>query len=482
MRPRRGPARISRILWITGLEGGPRLDEKVSCTFAGDEDVIIPRPAGKRLMKEALRQMFQSALEQLSLERIMPQKVTCRNGILEVSGGEQINLAPFKKILGVAIGKAAFRMAAGIAEILKPHVISGAAVSSVPPEQPLPYFLCYTGGHPYPNPQSFHAADVVREMLDDLKPHHLVIYLLSGGGSAICEKPVAEEISLEDSREFFRVLVTCGAGIVEMNVLRKHFSAIKGGRLAQRAYPARQVTLYVSDVPPGQPSSVASGPTMPDESTVEDCCQIAKRLDLLERFPSSIWKMFHEKRIPETPKPGDEVFENSSWHCLLDNQAGLDSLAEQMRRREWVVEADLSVDDWPLERAAEALLDRLAALRQRNPGRTVALLSGGELSCPVTGDGVGGRNQAFVLECARKIAGRDIVVLSAGTDGIDGNSDAAGAVADGSTLERAEKRGLDPADFQRRSDSYRFFEPLGDLIVTGPTGNNIRDVRILVTR
>ena len=146
----------------------------------------------------------------------------------------------------------------------------------------------------------------------------------------------------------------------------------------------------------------------------------------------------------------------------------------------WVVETELSVDDWPLERAADHLLERLRALRREHPGQTVAVLTAGELSWPVTGDGEGGRNQAFVLDCAQKIAGENIAVVSAGTDGIDGNSIAAGALADGTTLELGRKSGLDAAVYQRRSDSFHFFEALGDAIITGPTGNNVRDLRLLV--
>ncbi len=155
-------------------------------------------------------------------------------------------------------------------------------------------------------------------------------------------------------------------------------------------------------------------------------------------------------------------------------------LAAEAANQGWVVETDLSVDDWPVGRAADRLLSRLRELQLANQGRTVALLTGGELSCPVTGDGAGGRNQAFVLDCARKIAGENIAVLSAGTDGMDGNSSAAGAVADGTTLSRATRLGLDAGDFYQRSDSFRFFSRLGDELVTGPTGNNVRDLRILV--
>ena len=431
-------------------------------------------------MKDTLRRLFLSTLEELALERHMPRKVVCRESVLGI-GNDRIELAPFKKVLAVAIGKAAFPMAQEMSRILRPQVLSGIAVSSVPPPDTLSYFVAYQGGHPYPDGQSVHAANVVLEFLDDLKPHHLVIYLMSGGGSAICEKPVSDEISLNDLREFYRLLVTCGADIVEMNVLRKHFSATKGGRLAEQAHPARQLTLYVSDVPPDKPSTVASGPTLPDESTVGDCYEIVERLGLLESLPASIRSFFHDRCIPETPKPDSEAFQGSLWHCLLDNQDGVERLTAQVKDLGWVVEADLSVDDWPLEKAVDHLLGKLEHGKQAHPDATVAVLTGGELSCAVTGDGQGGRNQAFVLECARKIAGKNIAVVSAGTDGVDGNSPAAGAVADGSTLSRANELGMDAEDFQRRSDSYHFFKRLGDDLTMGPTGNNVRDLRLLVS-
>ena len=430
-------------------------------------------------MKADLREILLHTLDSLSLDKVMPRRITCREGILAV-GEERVDLSRRRKVICVSIGKAALRMAEQFAGIVKPHVVSGVVVSSIPPDLELPYFLHYTGGHPYPNAESFHAASVVLELVGDLRREDLVVYLLSGGGSAICEKPIAADISLDDSREFFRLLVTGGANIVEMNVLRKHFSAIKGGRLAEQADPARQMTLYVSDVPSDQPSTVASGPTMPDESTVEDCRELAQRLGLLDRFPASIRRMFDESTIPETPKPGGERFAHGSWHNLLGNQDGVDALRGQAASRGWVVEEDLSVDDWPYERAVEHLVGRVEGMRQAHPGKIVALLTGGELSVPVTGDGMGGRNQAFVLSCARRIAGENIAVISAGTDGVDGNSPAAGAVADGETIARARAAGVDADDYERRSDSFHFFEKLDDLLMTGPTGNNIRDLRALV--
>ena len=430
-------------------------------------------------MKHTLRQLFLSTLEGLSLDRVMPEKLAYQDDVLQV-GGDRIELGRHQKIVVVAIGKAAFQMSRALTEMVKGRAVAGIMVTSAKPEQELDGFKTYMGGHPYPDQQSFRAADVTQDLLHSLGREDLLIYLLSGGGSAICEKPISETVSLEDCREFYRLLVTCGANIVDMNVLRKHFSAIKGGRLAQAAHPARQFTLYVSDVPADEPSTVASGPTMPDESTVEDCYSITKRLKLAGHFPGSIQDMFDQSTIPETPKPGDAVFQDSSWHCLLGSQDGLDRLAAQAESKGWICRTDMSVDDWPLERAVGHLLEEIEELRSKHPGQTVALLTGGELSWPVTGDGMGGRNQAFVLACAERIVERNIAVVSAGTDGVDGNSSAAGALADGGSAGRALKLGMDPGDYQQRSDSYHFFEQLDDLVITGPTGNNIRDLRMLV--
>ena len=430
-------------------------------------------------MKARLRRLFLDVLDELSLERVMRDRISCHDGALEI-GAERIELDRYKKVLVAAIGKAAGPMARAFAKAVSPKRVSGIIVSSTGTVDPPPYFLTYVGGHPYPDAGSVHSAEVALGMAGDLAKHHLHVCLLSGGGSAIFEKPIDPSISLDDLRLLYQTLVTCGANIVDMNVLRKHFSAVKGGRLAARAQPARQLTLYVSDVPPGQPSTVASGPTMPDESTAEDCYRIVEKLGIANRLPASIRRLVEERRVRETPKPGDPAFANSSYHCLLDNAAALAAVERQARDAGWVLETDLSVDDKPVPEVADALLRRLDRLRAANPSRTVAVLTGGELSSPVTGDGQGGRNQAFVLDCVPKIAGRAITVVSAGTDGIDGNSPAAGALADGETLGRARALGLDPRDYYQRSDAFRFFERLDDALITGPTGNNVRDIRLLV--
>jgi glycerate 2-kinase len=263
-------------------------------------------------------------------------------------------------------------------------------------------------------------------------------------------------------------------------MIRKHLSATKGGRLAAAAPRAAKITFAISDVPEGQESALASGPTLPDPSSVQDAERIVRAYDLLPKLPPSICTLLERRALSETPKPGEPAFARSHFELLLRTHDLTHACHHACEGEGFVCLADNSTDNWLIEKAADYLLAQLEALRKDNPGRRVALLAGGEVSSPVTGDGIGGRNLAFVLACVPKIAGKKITVLSAGTDGIDGNSPAAGAVADGETLQRARAANLEPSEFLRRSDSYNFFKLLDDIIITGPTGNNLRDLRILL--
>jgi hydroxypyruvate reductase len=306
----------------------------------------------------------------------------------------------------------------------------------------------------------------------------LVIFMLSGGGSSIAEKPIDDEISLDDLIATYRVLVHSGAPIAEINAIRKHLSAIKGGRLARAAPAAQQVSILVSDVPDNTPDALASGPTMPDSTSVEDCYALAARHRLLEQFPASVRELFQRHALEETPKSDDPAFHRSRWWTVLSNSTLLEACKKEAERHGFTVQVDNSCDDWDYARAADYLLERLRELH--NSAGRVCLISGGEVTVKVTNGGVGGRNQQFALAFAEKIAGENITVLSAGTDGVDGNSPAAGAITDGTTLERARSRGLESAASVLTFSAYPFFEALGDTIMTGPTGNNLRDLRILL--
>jgi hydroxypyruvate reductase len=312
-----------------------------------------------------------------------------------------------------------------------------------------------------------------------LTPEVLVIFLLSGGASAIVEKPISPAISLSDLVRTYKALVHCGAPIAEMNAIRKHLSALKGGRLAMAASPAHQLSVMVSDVPDSTPDALASGPTMVDSSTVADCYDIAERYKLLAKFPPAVRTLFERRQLQETPKESDLVFGRSRYATVLSNVTAVNAAVERAALGGFAVEVDNSCDDCDYRDAADYLLGRLRELR-RGVSRA-CLISGGEVTVQV-GDscGAGGRNQQFALYCAAKIAGEKITVLSAGTDGIDGNSQAAGAIADGSTAERARQRGFLVEESLAEFDAFPLFEALNDTLVTGPTGNNVRDLRILL--
>lgn len=425
--------------------------------------------------KAAAREVFHEVISAIDLRKVMLEKLKHENETLSI---EETSVPLDRLPHVIAIGKAAARMAATLHDILDGRIAAGIVVSPVLPAARLDRFHYFEGGHPYPNSQSIAAAEAALELVSPLGPGDLVIFLISGGGSALFEKPLDPGISLKDLMEFNRLLVTCGLPIEQINVLRKHLSAVKGGRLAEAAHPARQLTLYVSDVPEDQPSMVASGPTMPDESTVEQCYQLAREHDLTPRLPSSIRGHFEDRALGETPKPGDACFQNSQSVCLLSNREAVLAARNALEQRGFICRIEEGDWDADYREVADRNLESINTLAEMHPGRPVALIVGGEVTCEVTGSGMGGRNQAFVLYAALGIEHQNRVVLSAGTDGRDGNSPSSGAVADGQTISRAHALGLDPARYLAESDSYYFFRTLGDTLDTGYTGNNVRDVRL----
>ncbi len=431
-------------------------------------------------LKQLARQIFQETLAAIDIPATMQRKLR-RAGTRLLCDGKIFDLREFDKLRVVAIGKAAHAMVDGLAAVLVPFVrFEGVVSAPTAPRKPLPGMKYFLGGHPIPNEESWKAAETVLALLKNSDEKTLVFFLLSGGGSALLELPLERSLTLEDVQQMNRTLVTCGASIEEMNALRKHVSAVKGGRLAVAAGRATKLSLAVTDVAAGNESALASGPTLPDPAGVEYVGALLEKYELLRKFSSRLRQWIENEKMPETPKSGHPCFANAHFLLLL----GMDDLFHPAHRaaeaRGCVTRCDNSTDDWPVDRAAEFLLEQLENLRRENPRRRVALIADGEVSSPVTGDGIGGRNSAFVLACVERIAGKKIAVLSAGTDGIDGNSPAAGAVADGETLEMARAIGLDPADAFRRSDTFTLFARLDEVIVTGPTGNNLRDLRILI--
>ena len=427
-------------------------------------------------MRAAARSIFLRALNEASIAGAFARHVNYERGVLRVCE-DLYNLHSFSQVRVVAMGKAAHTMAEALIDRVGASV-EGIVASSVNPATQLRGFRYFQGGHPTPNAESVQAAGAILRMLESLPPTALVIFLISGGGSSIVEKPIDDEISLDDLVATYRALVLSGAPIAEINTIRKHLSAVKGGRLAQAAHLAQQVSLLVSDVPDATPDALASGPTMPDSTTVEDCHRIAEKYDLLPQFPVSARELFERHALEETPKSDDLAFHRSRWWTIASNESAIEQASAAAREAGFTVYVDNSCDDWDYAKAADYLLGRLRELRKE--GERVCLISGGEVTVKVTDGGVGGRNQQFALACAEKIAGENLAVLSAGTDGIDGNSPAAGAVVDGTTMERAKKRGLTVEAALSKFDAYPLLTALEDAIETGPTGNNLRDLRILL--
>ena len=396
-----------------------------------------------------------------------------------------------RKIHSIAMGKAAIKMAGALEEILDER-LSGGLIASNEPQYANARsservtqvanlrHINFLGGHPEPNEQSLTVARAAFDLLDRTNDEHaVVIFLISGGGSAMLEWPVSDDITLADLRVANRMLVNCGASISEINSVRRAFSAVKGGKLAVRAPNCDQITLIVSDVPEGEERNVASGPTLAPPPDATEAREVVARYNLRSQLPATIVQAI------ETAQPVNLSSLAMREHfVLLSNADALQAAAAAARQRGFITEIAADISDQPIEEGCSLLLKHMEALRakHRDSDGIVCLISGGEFSCPVSGGGIGGRNLETALRLASSTNSSlsDTVALCAGTDGIDGNSPAAGAIVDGTTLERARAIGLDADNFLSRSDSYSFFIALGDAVATGATGTNVRDIRILL--
>jgi glycerate 2-kinase len=450
-------------------------------------------------LRLAARQIFEAGLRAVDAGVAVRRAVRLEGSRLSICDAA-IELGN-QHVYSIAIGKAARRMAAALEEILGERLNAGIITSNTPrfgpknsdqierpPVNNLRHAL-FDGGHPEPNEQSLAAARACFDLLDKANAEHaLVIFLISGGGSAMIEWPIREDITLAALRTANRALVNSGAAIGEINAVRRAFSAVKGGRLGARAPNCEQVTLIVSDVPAGEERNVASGPTLAPPVKAPDARDVIARYNLASQLPGTI-----TRAVESQPKLFAEDSNALRRHfVLLDNRSALEAAAEAARQSGLITEISSDISDQPIREGCTQLLERLAQLRARvekasneSANRVVCLISGGEFACPVRGDGIGGRN----LETALRLAfatnlnfsdNEHLVALCAGTDGIDGNSPAAGAIIDNTTIARAKAIGLDPEDFLERSDAYSFFVALGDIVATGPTGTNVRDIRILL--
>jgi hydroxypyruvate reductase len=440
-------------------------------------------------LKEIARTLFAQALEDCSIERAFDRKVhvvaDAQGAWLLVEGGNAIALDRLRRVRVVVVGKAAMAMLNALLARLRLPTSCELQGVLIAPERPvnLPATIQYfCGGHPVPNEASFAGAGAALKMLhalgDASQDDALCIFLLSGGASAMMELPLDAAISLDDTIAFHRALVHSGASIVAMNCVRKHFSAVKGGRLALAAGTAQTLSLLVSDVPPAHLDALGSGPTVGDSTTVAECREILARYGLMERFPASV-RRFFAAELPETPKPN----ELTARICkLVDSDEMAEAARSHAESLGFHAVIDNTCDDWSYDAAADTLLDRLRQLRREHS--RVCLISAGEVTVRVT-DAIagarGGRNQHFALYMASQLRPEDgpLAILSAGSDGIDGNSDAAGAIVDVRTIDcdatrESALRAL--AEF----DSSTWLSEAGAAVVTGPTGHNLRDLRILL--
>ncbi|MCU1298607.1 MAG: glycerate 2-kinase [Acidobacteriaceae bacterium] len=427
-------------------------------------------------MRITARHLFKHALKESSIDKAFRRHVSCERGVLRIRE-DLYDLNSYARAFVVSVGKAAHTLVTALG-MQAGDRFEGIVASSTDPVSHARGFRYFRGGHPMPNDESIRAAQSVLKSLNAQNASSLVIYLLSGGGSSMIEKPLEDQISLDDLVTTYQALVHSGAPIAEINAIRKHLSAVKGGKLARAAYPAQQVSILVSDVPDNMPDALASGPTMPDSTTAEDCYAIAAKYEMLKLFTKTVRELFERRTLEETPKSDDPAFHRSRWSTVLSNASLFEAIEPEAERHGFLVVVDNSCDDWDYEKAADYLLHRLRELRKKS--ERVCLISGGEVTVKVVNGGTGGRNQQFALASAQKLAGENVTILSAGTDGIDGNSLAAGAVVDGTTLERGKAQGMDASTYLSAFNANPYFERLGDAVMTGPTGNNLRDLRILL--
>jgi glycerate 2-kinase len=464
-------------------------------------------------------QIFTGALAGCNIESAFDRRVRFEGSVLrrllpDGSGPETIDLSAYKRVFVIAVGKAADPMLTVLLNRMKRRKgLRGICCSTQQPRERNWRFRYFEAGHPLPNEESFAAARATLALLKKARKDTLIFFLISGGGSAMFDLPLDPGITLEDAIAFHQALLASGAPIGEINTLRKHFSAVKGGRLAMAAPEALKVSILLPDVPLRSLDALSSGPTSPDHSTVEDVRFIMDKYQLGPKLPPIVRTFFERKDLPESPgnktwrppflsrKPAkpdavlarrvtaaatmsgeDGAFRDSVFEILLSSHDMVENARLLAKNAGYFVAVDNSCDDWDYADAARYLLERFHALRAAH--LRLCLISGGEVT--VTMDrtpGAGGRNQQFALACAIELARHPrepLTVLSAGTDGIDGNTRSAGAIADPTTVARARAFGYEPDRSLAEFNACPLFTALGDSVVTGPTGHNLRDLRLLL--
>jgi len=396
---------------------------------------------------------------------------------------KKFDLSHVNNLFIVGAGKASAAMAAAMEEILADRIRDGLVVVKYGHTVDLSHISLVEAGHPIPDKKGQEGAERLSKLVEKAGKNDLVICLMSGGGSALLPSP-GPGIDLADKQETIRVLLSCGAGIHEINTIRKHLSCIKGGQLALSAHPASMISLILSDVVGDDLDVIASGPTVPDPSTFQDCMRILSKYRITEKLPETISRHLTrgaEGEVKETPKPGHPAFSNTDHFIIVNNFLALDSarLYAESLGYNTVLLTSLLTGETKHAAHFHAAIVREIGQSGHPVSPPACLLSGGETTVTLKGNGKGGRNQEFALASAIALENvGPLICMSAGTDGTDGPTDAAGAIMDSTTLARAKAKGLDAAAYLAENDSYHFFQELGDLFVTGPTKTNVMDMHI----
>ena len=406
-----------------------------------------------------------------------------------IVGGIPYTLSVYDRVFLVGAGKASIPMGIAAARLLGDRLTAGVLITKEgywgeDVQTPIPGLEIFSGGHPLPNERGWYATQKIVNLLSTAREGDLVLCLISGGGSALLTDPV-EGISLEDIQALTASLLRSGANIGEINTLRKHLDRVKGGGLAHLAAPATVISLILSDVVGDPLDIIASGPCVPDLTTFEDALAVLQRYHLLEETPPKIIKYLQKGAascIPETPKPGDHIFDHTQNIIVGSSYQAAQAGLERARGLGWnssLLTTFLQGEARQAGRTLAAIARQVDATGEPSP-RPACLIAAGETTVTVRGGGTGGRNQELALAAVPDMAGiQEVVLVALATDGGDGPTPAAGAVVTGETLLRARSLGMEPLDYLERNDAYHFFEPLNDLLVTGPTQTNVNDIALL---
>lgn len=434
--------------------------------------------------RKALEEILRAGLDAVDPEQAVRRYVRREDKTL-LAGDRSYGMDRYKRIIIVGAGKGTAPMAKALEDILGDMLTGGRIIVKYGYGMSLQRTQVVEAGHPIPDEAGLRATEELLGELQRCTEEDLVICAFSGGGSALLPAPIPP-FTLEQKQECTRLLLECGATIDEINAIRKHLSRTKGGQLAKEAYPATVISLLLSDVVGDRLDVIASGPTVPDESTYGDCLRIVERYELVGRLPKGMVEHFNggiAGVVPETPKQGDPVFSKVQNLIVGNNRECLLAAREKATSLGY----NTLVLSSQIEGEAREVAKVLAAIGKEicqislPIAPPACILAGGETTVTIHGKGKGGRNQELALACAIAIDGWEgISMLSAGTDGTDGPTDAAGAIVDGTTCRRAREAGLDPNAFLLANDSYSLFESLGDLLKTGPTRTNVMDIICMI--